>query len=349
MYSESDIEAAIAAGAMTPEAAAALRAHAETSRAGPQVDEENIRLVTSFNDIFVTIASILVLIAVGWIGGSFETGSGYVLVAATSWALAEYFTRVRNMALPSILLLAAFVMATFGASVTFSTGADFHFDTTNDLNTRALALRMVLAAGLTGIAAWLHWRRFHVPITVAAGTGVLVILILAAITALIPGAQRALLQLSLIAGIGVFAFAMWWDISDRERITRRSDVAFWLHLYAAPMIVHPIFWLLGLLEGQASTGRALAVVVLYLVFGIVALAVDRRALLVSALFYVLYALSTLFKQFGAIQLSFAFTAAIIGSALLLLSAFWHPARALIVAMLPTNWQSRLPALNRPRP
>jgi hypothetical protein len=30
---------------------------------------------------------------------------------------------------------------------------------------------------------------------------------------------------------------MWWDSSDRARLTRRSDVAFWLHLLAAPMIV----------------------------------------------------------------------------------------------------------------
>ena len=49
-------------------------------------------------------------------------------------------------------------------------------------------------------------------------------------------------------------------------------------------------------------------------------------MLVSALAYVLYALTELFKQFGAVELNVALTALVIGSALLLLSAFWHQAR-----------------------
>ena len=139
---------------------------------------------------------------------------------------------------------------------------------------------------------------------------------------------------------------MWWDGSDRGRITRRSDVAFWLHLLAAPMIAHPIFSLLGLNSGSVSAGEALLVVGLYVLFGLTALAVDRRALLVSALAYVLYALTELFKQVGAVELNVALTALVIGSALLLLSAYWHQARRLIVTRLPSSLQERLPTLDR---
>ena len=56
----------------------------------------------------------------------------------------------------------------------------------------------------------------------------------------------------LIAGLGVFTLAMWWDRSDRVRQTRRSDVAFWLHLLAAPMIAAP--WS----TSSASVARATA-------------------------------------------------------------------------------------------
>jgi hypothetical protein len=84
----------------------------------------------------------------------------------------------------------------------------------------------------------------------------------------------------------------------------------------------------------------------YVLFGLTALAVDRRALLVSALAYVLYALTELFKQFGAVQLNIALTALVIGSALLLLSAFWHQARAAIVRPLPEGLRNRLPILDR---
>ena len=77
------------------------------------------------------------------------------------------------------------------------------------------------------------------------------------------------MSLVLTAGIGVFALAMWWDRSDRVRQTRRSDVAFWLHLLAAPMIAHPIFHLLGVTEGNdIGSGAAVMVVGIYVLFGL---------------------------------------------------------------------------------
>ena len=49
------------------------------------------------------------------------------------------------------------------------------------------------------------------------------------------------------------------------------------------MIVHPVFTLLGLNDGNATIGEGLVVILLYVVIGLTALAIDRRALLVSAL------------------------------------------------------------------
>jgi uncharacterized membrane protein YfcA len=196
------------------------------------------------------------------------------------------------------------------------------------------------SAAIAAGAAWLHWRRFRVPITVAAGgaavSAIAVGLLIAALGRDADEVKNIILGFVLMLGVGTFLFAMWWDSSDRERITRRSDVAFWLHLLAAPMIAHPIFTLLGLTSGHVSIGVAVAVILLYVGLGLTALAVDRRALLVSALAYVLYALSTLFREFGAVELNIALTALVIGSALLLLSAFWHQARRAIVQPLPAS-------------
>ncbi|MCA1678994.1 MAG: hypothetical protein LC777_08650, partial [Actinobacteria bacterium] len=152
--------------------------------------------------------------------------------------------------------------------------------------------------------------------------------------------------LMLLLGVGIFLLAMWWDASDRARLTRRSDVAFWLHLLAAPMIVHPVFTLLGLNNGSVTLGEGLVVIALYVALGLTALAVDRRALLVSALAYVLWALADLFKKFGAVELNVALTALVIGSSLLLLSAFWHQARGAIVRPLPEGLRERLPLIDR---
>ena len=136
-------------------------------------------------------------------------------------------------------------------------------------------------------------------------------------------------------------------MSDRLRQTRRSDVAFWLHLSAAPMIAHPVFHLLGVMNNAITPASGLIVIALYILFGLVALAVDRRALLVSSLAYVLVALADLFRQAGAVSLNIALTALVIGSALLLLSAFWHSVRRIVVSALPGDLQEKLPALDRP--
>ena len=56
----------------------------------------------------------------------------------------------------------------------------------------------------------------------------------------------------------------------------------------------------------------------------------------------------LFKLCGAIELNVAFTALLIGSSLLLLSAFWHQAREAVVKPLPDSLRAKLPLLDSSR-
>jgi hypothetical protein len=359
MYSQNEIDEAVAGGAISAQSAEALRAYIERQRQLPIQDEEQFRLITGFNDIFVTIAAAILLFAVGWIGQEVGMSAGFVVdgdgpsplaplfVAATAWGLALFFTAKRRMALPSILLLLAFVGGVFAAvgfALVLAVGEP-------PQNMEAIYAGFVasLSGAIAAGAAWLHWKRFRVPITVAAGaaavTAIAVGLLIAALGE-VESFENLILGFVLLLGIGVFLFAMWWDSSDRARVTRRSDVAFWLHLLAAPMIVHPVFTLLGLNDGSAALWEGVVVILLYVALGLTALAVDRRALLVSALAYVLWALTDLFERFGAVELSVALTALVIGSALLLLSAFWSQARAAVVQPLPDGLKERLPIVNR---
>ena len=335
MYSESDIDGAVAAGVMPAAVATGFRNHVAALRAAPAVDEEHFRLITGFNDIFVAIALALLFVALGQIGAQIAGWAAGLVVTAAAWALAEYFTRHRRMALPSILLLAAFI----GGVVAFLVAvAHAIVPAPSD---RMQGLIVAVIGALTTAAAALHWRRFAVPITVAAGTVALTALAMGLLFAAVPALQGATWVLLLIAGIAVFAVAMRWDMGDRERKTRRADVAFWLHLAAAPMIAHSTFQLLGVFDGEIGLGRALLVLALYILFAALALAVDRRALLVSSLVYVLYAMYALIRSAGAVELSAAFTGLAIGSALLTLSAFWQPMRRLVIGRLGTL-ANRLP-------
>ncbi|MBA3578195.1 MAG: hypothetical protein H0W39_11415 [Sphingomonas sp.] len=360
MYSQNDLDEAVSAGAISAQSAASLRNFIATQRSAPTVDEEQFRFITGFNDIFVSIAAGILLLAVGWIGQWLGTSLGLgvdgdgpsflapAAVAATSWGLALFFTARRRMALPSILLLLAFVGASF-ATAAFALVLVIG-PAALDNNPQMGGVLGAVAGLVAAAGAWLHWKRFQVPITVAAGAAavaaIAVGLMLAALGESFEDSRNLILGFVLTLGIGIFFVAMRWDSSDPARLTRRSDVAFWLHLLAAPMIVHPVFTLLGLNDGNATIGEGLVVVLLYVVIGLAALAIDRRALLVSALAYVLFALNEMFKQFGAIELNIALTALVIGSALLLLSAFWHQAREAVVRPLPEGLRAKLPVLDR---
>ena len=333
MYSESDIEDAVEAGVLTPSAARALRDHVARRRAAPVADEEHFRLVTGFNDIFVVAAAALVLAAVGWIGTKLHGALGGAGVVLASWALSEYFTRRRHMALPSIVFLLTFAGGAFWCVARLlSDGGGLEF----------LVQVMAPAAPFAALAAGLHWWRFRVPITVAAGAAALVGTLFGLILRWADDPSSVVTPVMFVAGLAVFAFAMRWDLSDTARTTRRSDVAFWLHLLAAPLVVHPVFSQVG--SGGPEPALSAAIVVsLYAVVGVVALAIDRRALLVSALVYLLASVYDVFREFDDLGLRFAFAVLIVGAALLLLSAFWRGARVIVVHRLPSALRSRLPA------
>lgn len=344
MYSESDLEAAIDAGALKEADVAKFRRFMAADRSTSLVDEEHFRLVTGFNDIFVAIASVLLLVAIAWLGGEIQPWVGALGVAAAAWGLAEYFTKVRRMAFPSILLLLAFVGGLFATVASGLIGDGNQYGPGDEAT---VATFISISGVVAAIGAFFHWRRFRVPITIAAGAAAVVATIVGLVGVATNGEVEPFLHpILLIAGLCVFTLAMRWDMSDPVRETRRADVAFWLHLLAAPLIVHPIFAEIGVLEGTLSMGGAVLVIGLYVVMAVIALAIDRRALMVSSLVYVLWALNGLFDQFGAVETNIALAALVIGSALLLLSAFWHNARGLVVKPLPEAITNKLPVIGK---
>ena len=329
MYSDEDLAAAVEAKILSPDNVAAFRAFMAAQRQSAVADEEQFRLVTSFNDIFVTIACVLVF----WAASAFDVPLllKAAVIAAGAWALAEYFTRLRRMALPSIVLLIAFISGCF-------TGlSDVLFMLTESEEARwpfVLAGLVTTGLGLT------HWVRFRVPITVAAIAAVLVGVFMTLGTMALGEAPNALW---LVAGLAVLAAALYYDASDRLRETRRADVGFWLHLLAAPLLVHPIFTTTIFdIEGAPGLGAAVLVVAMYLLIAVFALCIDRRALMISALGYVFYALNELLTAGGTITLDFAVTALLIGSFLLLLSAFWQKTRNATMRLCPEVLRAYLP-------
>ena len=115
-------------GIITAEQAERLRA-LENAGEPPELpvspDDEQLRFIGGFSDVFVTIGLAMFLGAVGFFAeqAAGVTGAS-IVIAAAAWLLAEFFTRLRRMALPSIVLLIVFACAVFiGAS--FASDANY--------------------------------------------------------------------------------------------------------------------------------------------------------------------------------------------------------------------------------
>jgi len=328
MYNDEDLNAAVEEGIFSASAVEAFRHQVASVKGSSAVDEEHFKLIGGFNDIFIVIACGLLLFSSFSVLEAVDTSLGYLVFALLSWCLAEFFVLKRKMALPAIMLLIAFVGSIAGLS-----------DSLLSIQTE---LGAILAATLSVIAAFIHWQRFSVPITVAVAVAGAVGLVISSLGAVFPEMDNWLSPLLFVCGLLVFAFAMQWDSSDTTRVNYRSDVAFWLHLLSAPLIIHPVFTGLDILNGEQGLWNMALVILLYLLLTFVSICIDRRVLMVSSLIYVIYALSGLIDRYGMVGSSFAFTGVLMGAMLLLLSAYWHRVRTQLVTHLPDSMQASLP-------
>src|SRR5262245_39289609 len=300
MLQDADLDAAVKEGVLTSAQAAALRelAHRrERERAAALGHEERFRFMRGFNDVFFAIGVVLFVAGTAYFLANGT--SGYLLTAAVVWGLAEILVRRLRLVLPGILLAIAFVALVFAASIGLpagrwaGTGVRWHFPTALSMlqglqyypgGPLVFAARALVPAAA---AAAFYWR-FKLPFALLPLAASLVFAALGLASALVPDAGAiADTIVFLLCGLAVFAAAMIFDISDRERRTRRADCAFWLHLLAAPLIVRSVISLAASPLAQSPSTRtmntelAVTVVLIVAALAVVAILIDRRALLVS--------------------------------------------------------------------
>jgi hypothetical protein len=358
---DADLDAAAAQGIVTAEQAAALRTFAaqrEKERAAQLGHEERFRFMRGFNDFFFAIGVLLLGFGLAFFSSTNGRAfwlAGNIIAAGVIWVLAELLVRRMRLVLPGILLACFFVVFVFRAIPIdlLIAGPPPVADPRAPSNwvefllgTRHVAPVTVVAKALVAtIAALLYYARFRLPfalLPIAAG------LVLAAMAAagIWTGGPVSQLML-LVCGLAVFGAAMAFDISDRERLTRRADCAFWLHLLAAPLIVHSLVSLVTPNIFRMTNEVAIVVILLVMGLAVVAIVIDRRALLVSALIYVgaviSYALSSSSGGSTANRpFVFFATILILGAFVIALGVGWLPLRQRLLRRLPTRLTTRLP-------
>ncbi len=334
MISYETLTQAIARGIITAEQANQIQAL--TSTDAPPQDDEKLRFITGFGDIFVAIGLVLFLGALGYFLSHWTVAAVGAGLAVACWGLAEFFTRKRRMALPSLLLLVGFVgsilvAVSFGLALLQS-------------DTSPLEWHFAVGGLIAAVAAWGHYRRFKTPISPAAGCGALTGMLVTLVYSAAPDAAPVVIPfLLLIAGIIAFTLALRLDFQDPRRETRRTDIAFWLHLLAAPLIVHPTMFWIGALSSGSNPVLTLG---LFCVLALIALAADRRAILVSGLLYAGVAISYLGQTRGlSADTPIALALLLLGALILALSAGWRAIRRTLLALLPAPLRRVLPQVN----
>lgn len=96
MYTDDDLYLAVKQGIFTESDVDQFRTFITTSADTKAVDEENFRLLSGFNDIFVSISAFILLLSAGWLFGMAAPAVGLFVTALLSWGLSVFFVQKEN-------------------------------------------------------------------------------------------------------------------------------------------------------------------------------------------------------------------------------------------------------------
>jgi hypothetical protein len=297
--------------------------------------DERIKTVGSFNEIFVTIGVLLACWAVT--GLLSVLVSNALLIAAFSLGLnvlvAEHFYRAGRFRLPIItaVLMAALSIGNYTEEMV-STFAHAGI---------AQVAAYAAALPVLGLAA----HRYQLPF--------LMLPIAAAFTLavtfsadLVPNALP--LQLLLGAcGLSILAFAIRMDLRDPMRTAKASDFAFWSYMIGSPLFVHSLF-LSVLLDEQVIFGAFswVLVALMALVVSFAGVLLNRRALILSTMAYVGYVIFSVLRHSPLNMASVSLiTLLVIGLYIFTLGSRWAQLRRALFVRLPQwPWLKKLPVV-----
>lgn len=165
---------------------------------------------------------------------------------------------------------------------------------------------------------------------------------------------------SLVTGLILFFAGLYFDARDPERNTRLSGTGFWMHFFAAPIMLSAALTIVNLgfvidiakLESGTTGGplmaaisgnqidavrSAIATLGVIAVFALVSLLINRRALIVAGLISAGIALGVLVNQLGLGAAGVtAVTLLLLGGVVVLLGAAWNPVRSILLAPFPSS-------------
>ncbi|MDH5445565.1 MAG: hypothetical protein OEY52_08395 [Gammaproteobacteria bacterium] len=306
MINKSQLKQAVAQGIINQQQMDALITLTQQS-SQHHSGEEHLRFVRGFGDVFITLGILLVAISFNFTGLS---GYYYGVPIGIFILAAEWLVRVRKLSLPGMAILICIIYFV------------------NALFTELGQEKSFYNLGLITATSLAFYLRYKMPFSLLPTAGSIIVMLIYTIG--IDIIQQPYL-LSLM-GLMVFSMAMWFDARDTQRQNYLSDSAFWLHLLAAPLIAHGVMIVLVMAEPGSllAVNRNLFIISFFVLFFLIALFIDRRALLISSTVYAIYAITQLASgQFADVQSLIAFVFMAFGIFVVLFGTYWYKVRNLL--------------------
>ncbi|EJT04358.1 hypothetical protein [Rhizobium sp. CCGE 510] len=307
-------------------------------------DTETPRFVRGFHDVLITIGVIVALC------GLWGLAALYAVLPAII-VLSEILVHRQRLALPAVsLTIALFCWTCLLMSHFFPpwtpTSQSFGAEATQFV----AGFPIILGA---------YYVRYRVPLSLALCIMSVLAFVLTLLLRLVQWASGnpaffldhpvVLALLALVCALGLFAMALYFDLGDRLRRTTRSDIAFWLHLGAAPALLYSTVSLLSfggdvrIFDVANMSTRTPAVVATVTALMLIGLIIDRRAFVTSGLLSLGVAIFSVFRQGSATADTYIFTTLIVvGAIVLIIGTGWMPLRRLVLRALPPAIANRLP-------
>ncbi|NKL01090.1 hypothetical protein GFM02_23190 [Rhizobium leguminosarum bv. viciae] len=307
-------------------------------------DTETPRFVRGFHDVLITIGVIVALVGLWGLAPLYAVPAAIIV-------LSEILVRSQRLALPAVSLTIALFCWTWPLMSGFfppwaQTSGSFGAEVTQ------------LVAGFP-IILGVYYARYRVPLALALSimsTLAFVLTLLLRLVQWVSGNPTffadhlaVLAAVSLVCALGLFATALYFDLGDRLRRTTRSDIAFWLHLGAAPAMLYSTVSLLSFEESgrifdlanmSARTPVVVATVAALMLIGLV---IDRRAFVTSGLLSLGVAIFSVFRHGSATVDTYIYTTLIVvGAIVLIIGTGWMPLRRMLLRALPPAIANRLP-------
>lgn len=207
---------------------------------------------------------------------------------------------------------------------------------------------------LMALAGFYYYRRFQLPFSSATFALAVIGVVLTLIFFAFPyDVFRFSPSIYFLSGLALLVAGVSFDMRDPERVTRWSGNGFWLHFFAAPMVlggalmiasIGPAYDIPTMIEGDVeqfsnpfSVGQSIVTLIIIGIFAVISLLLNRRALVVAGLVSAGIAIGVIVRAsgLGGAEVA-AVTLMVLGGGILLLGLGWNAARRALLAVVPSG-------------